>query len=464
MSLPAVPVGSLVEDQNAFSWRFVAPLYMGSTLNPINSSVIATALVSIAEAVHVSVGRTVVLVTALYLASSIAQPTCGKLAEVFGPRRVFLAGILLVLVGGMVGGVGQNLTTLVVSRILIGSGTSAGYPSAMLLIRRRAEAVGLAQPPGGVLGGLQIAGTVTAALGLPIGGVLVGAWGWRTTFFLNVPFALVALVMAGLWIPRDLPLEGSRKARDIAARIDVAGIVGFAAAMTTLLVFLFSLPRPDWVVLGLAVVLGAGLVAWELRARHPFVDVRLLVANLALTRTYLRMALMTLCIYTVLYGLTQWLQAGRGISSREAGILLLPMTGLSALVVGPISRRNLVRGPLIVAAASSLVASIGVLLLSTSTATIWIVAITLIFGITLGTTVSGNQTALYTQVTAGQLGTASGLFRTFSYLGSIASSALISIVFHTSVTDHGLHLIALIMIGVSGVALLFTLADRQLRT
>jgi MFS family permease len=426
--------------------------------------VIATALVAIAAAVHVSVGRTVVLVTALYLASSIAQPTCGKLAEVFGPRRVFLAGILLVLVGGMVGGVGQNLTTLVVSRILIGSGTSAGYPSAMLLIRRRAEAVGLAQPPGGVLGGLQIAGTVTAALGLPIGGVLVGAWGWRTTFFLNVPFALGALVMAGLWIPRDLPLEGSRKARDIAARIDVAGIAGFAATMTAVLVFLFSLPRPDWVVLGLAVVLGASLVAWELRARHPFVDVRLLVANLALTRTYLRMALMTLCIYTVLYGLTQWLQAGRGISSREAGILLLPMTGLSALVVGPISRRNLVRGPLIVAAASSLVASIGVLLLSTSTATIWIVAITLIFGITLGTTVSGNQTALYTQVTAGQLGTASGLFRTFSYLGSIASSALISIVFHTSVTDHGLHLIALIMIGVSGVALLFTLADRQLRT
>lgn len=91
-------------------------------------------------------------------------------------------------------------------------------------------------------------------------------------------------------------------------------------------------------------------------------------------------------------------------------------------------------------------------------------AITLIFGITLGTTVSGNQTALYTQVTAGQLGTASGLFRTFSYLGSIASSALISIVFHTSVTDHGLHIIALIMIGVSAVALLFTLADRQLRT
>ena len=469
MSAPAVlahsgPPGNQPAGQAAFDWRFVAPLFMGSTLNPINSSVIATALVPIAAAMHVSVGQTAVLVTALYLASSIAQPTCGKLSEEFGPRRVFLAGILTVLAGGIVGGVGQNLTTLIVSRVLIGIGTSAGYPSAMLLIRRRAEAAGLDQPPGGVLGGLQIAATVTVALGLPIGGVLVDAWGWRTTFLINIPFALLALAMATLWIPRDVPVKGSRNARDIAARIDVTGIIGFAAAMTALLVFLFSLPRPDWAALGLAVVLAAGLVGWELRARHPFIDVRLLTANLALTRTYLRFALMTLCVYTVLYGLTQWLEAARGISSREAGLLLLPMSGLSAFVVRPISRRNLVRGPLIVAAASSLVASIGVLFLTTSTALIWIGVITLIFGVTLGTTASGNQTALYTQVTTSQLGTASGLFRTFGYLGSIAASAMISIVFHTSVTDHGLHTIAVIMIAVSAVALLMTLADRQLRT
>jgi MFS family permease len=164
-----------VPSTNAFPWRFVTPLYMGSALNPINSSLIATALVPIAAAVHVSVGRTAVLVSALYLASAIAQPTGGKLAEEFGPRRVFLAGILTVLAGGLVGGFGQDLTTLVVARVLIGVGTSAGYPSAMLLIRRRADAAGLGAPPGSVLGGLMIAGAATAAVGLPIGGVLVDA-------------------------------------------------------------------------------------------------------------------------------------------------------------------------------------------------------------------------------------------------------------------------------------------------
>src|SRR5262245_43221440 len=122
--------------EGAFGWTFVTPLFLGSALNPINSSIIATALVPIATGVHVSVGRTSVLVSALYLASSVAQPTAGKLAEEFGPRRVFLGGVLLVLLGGLVGGLGGDLASLVVARVLIGIGTSAGYPSAMVLIRR----------------------------------------------------------------------------------------------------------------------------------------------------------------------------------------------------------------------------------------------------------------------------------------------------------------------------------------
>jgi predicted MFS family arabinose efflux permease len=225
-----------------------------------------------------------------------------------------------------------------------------------------------------------------------------------------------------------------------------------------------SLPRPVWPALGLAAVGGSALVFWELRADHPFIDVRLLASNLALTRTYLRFALITLCIYTVLYGITQWLEAGRGLSAEGAGLLLLPMTGLSAFVLGPISRRNLVRGPLIVAAGSALAASAGVLFLTAHSPIALIIAITVIFGITLGTGASGNQTALYLQASASQVGTASGLFRTFGYVGSIASSAIISMVFHANVSDHGLHTIAIVMIVASALALIITLADRQLRT
>lgn len=67
MAMPGRMAGT-----SAFPWRFVTPLFMGSSLNAINSSLIATALVLIAAAVHVSVGQTAVLVAALYLASAIA--------------------------------------------------------------------------------------------------------------------------------------------------------------------------------------------------------------------------------------------------------------------------------------------------------------------------------------------------------------------------------------------------------
>jgi MFS family permease len=455
-------VAPVVDPEHAFSRRFLAPLYMGSALNPVNSSLIATALVPIAAAVHVPVGRTAVLVSALYLASAIAQPTGGKLAEEFGPRRVFLTGIVTVLIGGIVGSVASNLATLVVARVLIGVGTSAGYPSAMLIIRRRSAAAGLSEPPGAVLGGLSISGNVTAALGLPIGGLLVGAWGWRTTFLINVPFAALAFLLATVWIPRDQPVKRSGSARELTARLDVVGMAGFAGTIAALLVFLLSFPAPDWIAFGVAVMLGVCLVLWELRASHPFFDVRLLARNLALTRTYLRWAIGGLCVYTVLYGVTQWLEAGRGISSREAGLLLLPMSVMSALVVRQVSKRNLVRIPLIVSAVSCVAASVGVLLLTTSSPVIWIIVITLVFGITLGTSASGNQITLYSQVPPDQIGTAAGLFRTWGYIGSIASSAIISMVFRTSVTDHGLHVIALVMIAVSAVALLITVADKQL--
>ena len=448
---------------SAFPWQFVTPLLVGSSINAVNSTLIATALVPIAAAMHVPVGRATVLVAVLYLTSAIAQPTGGKLAEEFGPRRVFLAGASIAVIGGIVGGLGQNLATLIVARVLIGIGSSAGYPPAMLLIRRRATQAGLGAPPGGVLGSLQIAALVTGTVGLPLGGVLVGAWGWRATFFVNIPFALAALAMAARWIPPDPPVKVPGGVREVAGRIDLAGIAGFAGAVTALLVFLLSLPRPDWVALGLAVVLGIGLVLWELRAARPFIDVRLLASDGTLARTYIRIGLTMMCVYTVTYGITQWLEAERGVAASETGLLLLPMCAVGAIVSRPIARRNLIRGPLLAAAASALIASVGALFLTTGTAIIWIIAVTVIYGITTGTTTIGNQAALYTQVTPAQTGTASGLFRTSTYVGSIASATITSLVFHTSVSDHGLHQIAVILTAVSAVVLLMTLAERTLR-
>jgi nicotinamidase-related amidase len=85
-----------------------------------------------------------------------------------------------------------------------------------------------------------------------------------------------------------------------------------------------------------------------------------------------------------------------------------------------------------------------------------------LFGVVVGTTSVGNQTALYLQSPPESLGTASGLSRTFGYIGSIASATITSIVFHARVSDAGLHDMALILVGVAAAVLLLTLLDRQL--
>jgi MFS family permease len=435
---------------------------MGSALNPINSSVIATALVSIAAAMGVSVGRTSILISSLYLTSAVAQPTAGRLSEEFGPRRVFLAGIAIVLVGGIVGGVAQNLPTLVVARVLIGLGTSAGYPSAMLLIRRRATALGLQAPPGNVLGGIAIAGAATVAIGPPLGGLLVRWFDWRAAFLINVPIACITFAMAMLWIAKDTDRISGRSAREVVVRVDLAGVIGFGSAMTALLVFLLSLPHPDWIAFGISFVILAALVRWELRASNPFLDVRLLATNLPLTRTYVRYGLTLLGTYVILYGLTQWIEAAHGLSAYDAGLILIPMGALSAVSARVVSRRNALRAPLIASALLSLAGAVATLFLTSHSPVIAIIAVTTLFGLMSGLSNVTNQTALYSQAPAEKVGTASGLLRTFGYVGSIAAATITGVAFRTRVDDTGLRHISLILIVIATIVLLMTIFDRHL--
>ena len=447
-------------DKKLFPGKFVAPLYLGNSFNPINTTLLTTALVPIAHFMNISVAQVTILVTVLYLACTVAQPTAGKLSEVLGPRRVFLSGIIILFLGGLVGGIGQNLTMLILSRVLIGIGTSTAYPSSMLIIRQRAESGGLSEPPGSVLGSLQIAALITSIIGLPIGGALVQYVGWRMTFFINIPFALVAFIMTILWIPRDIHADGAKSFAQIFSSIDGTGIIGFAGTMISLLIFLFSLPHFVWIPLALTVIFGAVSIVWELRVKRPFIDVRLLAKNMAITRTYIRFAALTLCSYAILYGLTEWMQAAKGISSSNAGLLMLPMVIVSTVVVLLLSRRNMVRGSLFIAAGFAIAASVCALFLSTASSVIFIVIITVLFGVTMGSMIIGNQAAIYKLSTADQLGTASGLFRTAGYIGSIASTAIISIVFQKNVSDSGLNVISVIMLAVSVLAMLLTVTDR----
>jgi predicted MFS family arabinose efflux permease len=103
------------------------------------------------------------------------------------------------------------------------------------------------------------------------------------------------------------------------------------------------------------------------------------------------------------------------------------------------------------------------LFLTSTTPVIAVIGVTALFGLMSGIANLANQTALYREAPAEKLGTASGLLRTFGYVGSIASATITGIAFRTRVSDSGLHHISLILIAIGAVVLLMTVFDRHLK-
>ena len=161
-------------EHRPFGFRFISPLLLGTLLNPVNSAMIATALVPIGRDLRAGPASTAWLVAGLYLAAAVGQPTMGRVADMYGPRKVAVTGLVLVLAAGLAGTLAPGLGALVFARVLLGLGTSAAYPVAMTMIRARAEAARIITP-GTVLGLVAITGQVSATVGPALGGLLVAA-------------------------------------------------------------------------------------------------------------------------------------------------------------------------------------------------------------------------------------------------------------------------------------------------
>jgi MFS family permease len=441
-----------------FGWRFTSPLLLGSTLNPINSSMIATALVGIGTDFHAGPGATALLISVLYLCSAVAQPTMGKLSTIFGPRRIFLTGVIILFAAGVIGAAAPTFGILLLSRALIGIGTSAAYPTAMALVRRRADSFGLGVPSR-VLGNFSIAAQVTAVIGLPLGGILAGAFGWRALFAVNIPLALISFVLTLTGVAKDAP---SPAERTILSSLDIPGILLFAGTITSLLVFLSDLTTPVWWLAVAFVILACGLFIWERRARLPLVDFRMLARSPALQRTYLRQFLAALATYTVLYGISQWMEQSKHLTSTQVGLILLPLSGISIVVARIVSNRGWVRWPLVITGVVLVVAAVMLLIITSGSSIILLIGMSLLVGIANGFGGFGNQAALYLQSPPEQIAVASGLLRTATYVGAIFSSSLIGITFGTAATDAGLHTLAVVFGGIGVAFALLAILDRRI--
>jgi predicted MFS family arabinose efflux permease len=298
-------------------------------------------------------------------------------------------------------------------------------------------------------------------IGLPLGGLLAGTFGWRAIFFVNVPLAVITLVFTFVGVAKDQPT--AKEGRDsLFTTIDVPGILLFAGTITGLLLFLSNLQSPNWWLLLAAAVLCAALIVWERRTRRPLIDVRMLQRNRQLLRTYLRQSVVALGIYTALYGTSQWMEQSAHYTASQVGLILLPLSGISIVVARLVSSRGLVRGPLILTGVSLLLTGGIMLVITHSSSLLILIGMSLLFGLANGFSGFANQAALYVQAPAAEIAVASGLYRTFAYFGAIFSSSLIGIAFGSAATDAGFHVIAFVIVGIGVAVLLLTILDNKI--
>ena len=433
-------------------------MMLGSILNPINSSIIAVALVPIAAAFGAPASQAAWLVSSLYLATAIGQPLVGRLVDIFGPRRLFIVGATLTSIAGVVGVFAPHFGYLIAARVILGFGTCAGYPASMYLIRSEAKRTGMASPAG-VLTALSVTTQTVAVIGPTLGGVLIGVGGWRATFAINIPLGLASLVLGLMFLPKRTALEAERTGP---IRIDLIGIVLFAGTLSTLLLFLMNIHVRTLWLLGAAAVVGTAFAIRERRTHEPFIDVRVFAGNVPLMVTYARSVLASTVTYSFLYGFTQWLEEGRGLSAATAGLLLLPMFATGILVASLTGPRPVIRGKLITGAAMQVIACTLVLFVHGNAAIVFLVIIAMVIGVPQGLVSLAIQNTLYHQADPTKMGASSGLLRTFMYLGAMLASSASGAFFGTSASTDGMHELAIFMVSVAAVFLAITVLDRSL--
>ena len=413
----------------------VVALSVGTLLNPLNSSMIAVALVPLQHDFAVDVTTVTWVVTSFYLASAAGQPLMGRLADRFGPRRLFLFGMLVVALACSLTPFATTFAAVCAGRVALAVGTATAFPSAIALLRPLSAASGIGTPR--LLGRLQIANTSGAAIGPVLGGALLTFLGWPAIFWVNVPLA--ALAFAGVWFlaPADPERERAPVSRML-AESDIPGILLFIATLTTLLVFLLDLkPQPLWWLVPVAAVAGVLFVWRELRCAHPFLDLRLLAANRRLMMVYLCFALFNVVYYSAFFGLPQYLQEHGGYSAGVAGLLMFPLAAVT-IVVTPLAARaieGLGLRPTLIGGATALIVGAALLAVAAVTTAPWVVLVlTAALGIPYCVvSISMNQ-ALYSSARPQDAGVAAGIFQTSRYVGAIVATTVLGLLFAAGTT------------------------------
>ncbi|MEU5974173.1 MFS transporter [Streptomyces sp. NPDC047315] len=323
----------------------------------LDDSVVNVALATVRDDLGFGTAGLAWVVNAYFLTFGALLLPGGRAADLLGRRAVFVVGVSLFGAASLACGLAQEPWQLVTGRFLQGTGAALASPAAMSMITLMYPGEGERAKAMGVWGGVAALGGTT---GLVVSGVLTDLLSWRWAFFINVPIAVGALLLA----PRLLP--GGRPAHR--PRIDVPGALLGTGALLALVNGLLRTAEAGWdpqtaVSLLLALVLGAAFLAVEARTAEPLVPLAFLAVRVRAV-AYGTSLLFTAAFFALTFLIMLHLQNVMGYSPLKAGMAYLPyaagvLTGvwLSARTVA----RFGVRPPLVV---SFVVSAIGMLMLS----------------------------------------------------------------------------------------------------
>lgn len=439
------------------NWRnnrgiFLTAIATGTMLNPLNSSMISLALHSIQKDFHLSFTTVSWLISSFYLASAIGQPVTGKLGDLHGRKRMFLIGLILVAVSAFGAPLAPTFSVLLIMRLFQSVGSSAVYPSGVALVRTH-----IRERQASALAVLSIFSSAMVALGPTVGGFLIVWGGWPSIFLVNFPFILLSFILGWYVLPKDSK-EDKMKFNELIKQMDVIGILLFAAGMVLILLFLLSFKTSPHYVSGIFGVIFLVAFVWrELKARTPFIDVRLFKSHPALTWVYLQFILLNLFNYCLFFGLPTYFQDEMHFSVKESGLLMLFMSGIS-IVISPITAKWVEKS----GARQPIVYGSFLMLLGAALLTIFFIhapimmmgLILMLIGISYGIGNVALQVAMLEASPSNIVGTASGLFQTCRYLGSILSSVVLGLVFGKEITPGHFEILGSVMIAASIISVI----------
>ena len=412
-------------------WYVLAALGLGMFMALLDATIVNIAVPAIITDLGTSITQVSWVLNAYNIALVVLFLSMGRIADRFGKKRVFVGGLVIFTFFSLLCGFAPNIQLLIAFRIGQAVGAAGMVPvslAIMLGVFPRSQH-GMAV---GIWGAL---GSIAAALGPGLGGVLVTYGSWHWIFFVNVPIGIVAFVAAVILVPESPVGAGE------GSGVDVPGIGLSAVGIFALTLALVQGNSWGWTsarVIGLFVLWAVTVVlfvVWELRTSSPMLDLRLFRIR-PFTAANASMLLVGTAMGGAIFLLVIFMVTVMGYSELHAALSITPLP-LTALVLAPFVGRRVDRvGPRSAAVAGGLFFAAGLVALAfldasaTTGDVIWrVMLIGAGIAFSMPTLMSAGMTSLPDQVR----GVGSGVLNTSRQMGFVLGVAiLVGIFSHTT--------------------------------